>query len=518
MSSVFDQAFTLSQAICDEIIAGGITKINALGTSEIHKYCIDPLNLLYSFGVSQPNKASLVVFDSPRASKRVVAKLFSSNEEGFILKRDVAHNDPNYKFLHTANMLAYARLINRVLSNDGILIAITTPEVYLTVRGAFEHFIGSDKFIGELVYQSRSGGGADSTWLSTDHETMLIFSKNPQLISRFQITKGDSELKKYNQKDSLSAYYWDTYIRKNARNYYGIQAPDGSILELDEDGNKISWLWRKQTFLEKLEAGDVKFEKQNDKWRLYYKDRQKDVKILRSLTLNATLLKEIDDSLASDDKGADLLNSKGSEEIKSFSGIKPDYLKPSGYFKFIFTIFNKSNGSILIPLPDFGAAAAAFSAQKNTNNTLIINNSTEYNELINWRMNHCKNEKVILSNNGESFKIASFFNASNNSKENLTLQLISIKYSLPNDWNDYDYNGIVMNFNRSLDVGFLNISKVSPEKLQILGSTINTLFDEKSIHYLHIFSEIDTEIIENAIAESIVSFNISYNKVPAAFI
>lgn len=518
MSSVFDQAFTLSQGICDVIAESGINKMSALGSAEIHQYNIDPLRLLHSFGINHPKKAKLVIFDSPRASKRVPVNLFTSNEDGEIVSKYIAYNEPNYKYLLSANLLAYARLINRVLCDDGILVAVTTPEVYLIVRGAIEHFLGSDKFIGELVYQSRSGGGADSTWLSTDHETILIFSKNPQLISRFQLDKAESELKKYSLEDDQSAYYWDTYIRKNARNYYPIEAPDGTILEVDDDGNRISWLWRKQTFQEKLKVGDIKFEKLNGRWRLYYKDRLKDVKILRSLALNATLLKEIDDSLPADGKGGDLLNSKGSDQIKAFVGQKPDYLKPSDYYKFIYSVFNKSGGATLIPFPDYGAAAEAVSNHPSVKDTLIINNPIEFDNLIEWRLNTISFKKVVVKHTDESFDLSSFFVESNPNRENLVLQLISIKYSLSDEWHDFASDGLEMSFNISENIGFLSVFKISTEALKNIDSNIHELFDQGLLSSLHIFTEVDAELLRIAVESSEFSYDVFFHKIPDVFI
>jgi len=518
MSSVFDQAFLLSQAICDIVIDNGINKLGSVGHASIQQYDLDPLSLLHSFGISYANKAKLIILDTPRASKRVPVNLYTSTESGEIQRRDISFDDPNYKYLHTANVLAYTRFIARALDFDGILIAITTPEVYLNIRGSIEHYLGSDKYIGELVYQSRSGGGADSTWMSTDHETMLIFSKNPQLISRFQLIKGESELTKYKLQDSESSYYWDTYIRKNARNYYPIEAPDGTYLEIDEDGNRISWLWRKQTFDEKLQKGDIKFERVSGRWRLYYKDRLKDVKILRSLSLNATLLKDIDDSLTPAGKGGDLMNAKGSDEIKAYNGEKPDYLKPSEYYKFIYSVFNKTGGLTLIPLPEFGAATESISKLPNFKDVLVVNNARMHYPLIDWRMTSSGSEVKIKNFANETYKIKSFFSEDGKLQQDLIHHLASIKFGITEEWSDFKTNEFYFSYAIQDELMTACIITLNREGHSEFASMLGSISSKYKLTGINIISEFDPEVIEGIVGSALISIDSFYHQIPNIFI
>ena len=249
----------------------------------------------------------------------------------------------------SANYLVAARLSKQCVAESGV-VAVTNTAISLMVRGAFETVFGFDGFLGELVYQTRSGGGNDSKYMSVDHETVLIFSKNPSAAPRFTIPKTEDELRRYSKEDKQGRYYWDTFIRKQARNYYPITCPDGSVLETDEDGNKVSWLWSEKTFRQKLSEGEVEIRNVEGKWKLYYKVRVTENKILRSVILQKDHLSEIFDEYPEGIKGDALLTTQGTKEVKKYRS-KPEYLKSSKYYEFVFNALAKNASNVLVPFP-----------------------------------------------------------------------------------------------------------------------------------------------------------------------
>jgi hypothetical protein len=495
MSNVYDQSAPLSQAIIDYLFEVGVSSLKSANKSEVYIADMDPLVLLNSYTCTFPNAANLIIFDSPRASKRVPASLLDFNSEGALLKKEIGISDPNYKFVLGANLVVAARLMYRALADDGVLLAVTTPDVYLTVRGALEHYFGSDKFIGELVYQSRVGGGSDSKFLSIDHESVLIFAKSPTAVHKFQLDKSSDELQKYNQEDEESPFYWDTYIRKQARNYYAIECPDKSTLEVDESGNRISWLWRQQTFLEKLEKGEIKFENINGKWKLYYKDRLKNVKILRSLALNATVLRDISPNAPNNKNGADLLNSKGSDEIKAFSGRKPDYLKPASYFEFLQGVFNRAGGKVLIPNPEYGAAIDGIMSTQQKDIELIVNNPEEFKELIEWRLDKSglKSKVSFLDSSTHNFK--NFFKVDNTIDQELVLNLISIKFGILEDWGQLKTPLLSLSYTVQEDTAILYIESMKIEAIISVQTEMKEIIEKLNPNNMIFFSAYGVDLI-----------------------
>lgn len=377
--------FQLAQLAISQLLSNQELLEIPVTNSASNAFFEDPYALLVSLGLCQPTSHNLIFLDVPRASKRLKVRLPEINEHGQIIWSEVAHNDPDYLFRLKANCLIVTRLALNCLAKDGLLLAVTTPDTYIAVRTAIEQFMGTTKFLGELVYQTRTGGGNDSRYLDLGHENLLIFAMDPERVDRFQMQKDPSALKKYSEADEIGRFYWDTYIRKQARNYYKIKCPDGTFLESDENGNRISWLWKETTFLQKLAEGEVKIENRDGHWRLYYKDRLKELKILRSLVLNNTDLSEVSENVSPGNTGNELLTQRGSQEITDFAGEKPEYLKSSGFFRFILEVFGNS-GRALIPFSDYGAAVCAHLDTPGLSSVLITNNQSDHRKLIEWRL------------------------------------------------------------------------------------------------------------------------------------
>jgi hypothetical protein len=394
--------FQLAQIAINQLLSNQEILEIPVSNTKSTAFFEDSYSLLVSLGLCQPHSKDLIFLDMPRASKRSKVPLPELNDQGEITWSETAHNDPDYLFRLKANCLIVTRLALNSLAMDGLILAVTTPDTYIAVRTALEQFMGTNKFLGELVYQTRSGGGNDSRYLDLGHENLLIFAIDPERIDRFQMQKDPSALDKYSESDEKGRFYWDTYIRKQARNYYKIKCPDGTFLENDENNNRISWLWKESTFLQKLSDNEVKFENRNGHWRLYYKDRLKEFKILRSLVLNNTELSEVSENVTSSTSGNELLTQRGSQEINDFAGEKPEYLKSSGFFRFIFEVFGKE-GRVFIPFSDYGAAITAQLSTESSSTSLTTNNQIKHRKLVEWRLKklpknqskHCDIQKTL---------------------------------------------------------------------------------------------------------------------------
>lgn len=359
-------------------------------SARVQAYCSDPYLLMKSMAVLRGASQKIVFLDMPRASMREGAKLIGYAPDGSVYWSEVSHSDLDYRWRNKANCLVAAKLAMGCLDFDGVILAVATPETYMAVRGAIEHWLGPDKFIGEVVYQIRAGGGNDSRWLSLEHETLLIFSMNPESVSGFRLKRTAEEIAKYNEKDDEGPYCWDTYIRKQARQYYPITCPDGSVLELDESGNRISWLYSYETFKAKLKKGDVKFEKNPKKgWRLFYKARLTELdKILRSIVTNQSPLSDIVAGADPELTGKIFLTASGSAEIKGCpSEGAPAFLKSSEYYKFVVNTF-ASAGAVYFPFNENGSALMAGLSDELSGYSVTVGGVSYSKDYVSWRSVH----------------------------------------------------------------------------------------------------------------------------------
>ena len=133
-----------------------------------------------------------------------------------------------------------------------------------------------------------------------------MYSKNKSSLERLFETYKPEYLSRYNQEDSESKYYWDTFKRKSGKQYYPITCPDGTVLEYDDNGNKVSWLRSKNRFESDLEKGDIRLiQKEDGGWSVQFKQRLPKGKKPRSILINETLL---DKSGTTSDGSSDLLD------------------------------------------------------------------------------------------------------------------------------------------------------------------------------------------------------------------
>ena len=235
------------------------------------------------------------------------------------------------------NMM-YPRLFlaKNLLREDGVIF-ISIDEIELAnLRKICDEIFGEENHIAEFVWQNKKGGGNDAKYIAVEHEYVLMYARNETKLHKLFEPYKPEYLKRYKESDEQGKFFWDTFKRKSGKQYYPIQCPDGSILELDENNNPISWLRSESRFLSDLECGDVKFVKYGDKWSVQFKQRLPIGKKPRSIFL--------EDSIWSS-QGT---TSKGGNEVLDIFGkdVFPNP-KPTGLIKHILG-FNVENGDIVL--------------------------------------------------------------------------------------------------------------------------------------------------------------------------
>lgn len=166
------------------------------------------------------------------------------------------------------------RIARSLLKEDGIIFMSIDDNEQATLRILADSIFGEQNFISELVWQKKKGGGNDSRHVATEHEYIIMFAKNKQILENIFIEYGSDYISRYKEEDEHGRYFWDTFKRKSGKQYYAITCPDGTILEKEENGEPISWLRSEQRFLSDLALGEARIVKINGKWTVHFKQRQ----------------------------------------------------------------------------------------------------------------------------------------------------------------------------------------------------------------------------------------------------
>lgn len=228
------------------------------------------------------------------------------------------------------------RLAHQLLRDDGVIfISIDDNEVH-NLRKICDEIFNSSNFISEIIWQNKKGGGNDSTYIAIEHEYIVIYAKNKNHLIEFYQSYSEEYLKRYKEEDKIGKFYWDTFKRKSGKQYYPIECPDGTILEFDDDGNRISWLRSPKRFKADKLNGEIRFIKNNTSWSVQFKQRMPLGKKPRSIFEFNEILK---------DKGT---TSSGSDDVYQY--FKKDIFsnpKPVELIKFLLSFGMQSDNIVL---------------------------------------------------------------------------------------------------------------------------------------------------------------------------
>lgn len=168
------------------------------------------------------------------------------------------------------------RLARELLRDDGVIfVSIDDNEVH-HLRMLMNEVFGEECFVAEIVWQSKKGGGSDSTGMVQDLEYILCFVKESGSgLSKKEITS--EELDKTDEKGPYrigrELNKWGANSRRQDRPtmYFAISGPDSQdIFPIRNDGTDGRWRWGRRKMETIVANGNVLFEKRGDGTYIVY--------------------------------------------------------------------------------------------------------------------------------------------------------------------------------------------------------------------------------------------------------
>jgi adenine-specific DNA-methyltransferase len=256
------------------------------------------------------------------------------DEEG---NRLVANTESNGRF-HTdwLNMI-YPRLkvAKDLLSEDGVIFISMNDCEQKNLRNICDDIFGGSNFITQLIWQQRKGGGNDSRFVASDHEYVLVYTRNVLCQSeKWRVSQSEEYQKRYNLVEpNGQRYYWDTLVRNGLQNpiIVSLTTPEGKLITLNSQ-------WSQERVESGLKDGTVKFTKTSNGWSLHHKVYLKGGQVLRSMLTDVGTNKTACD-----------------EQIALFGKMLFDYPKPSTLIRCLGELASKSDSLIL----DFFSGSAS---------------------------------------------------------------------------------------------------------------------------------------------------------------
>ncbi len=241
------------------------------------------------------------------------------------------------------NMM-YPRLFlaRNILCKEGIIFVSIDDREIDNLRLVMNEIFGQENFIGTFVWQSKKGGGSDTSGVVNDQEYVVCYGKisDAQSLSKVQIESED-----LNREDKKGAYRlgrelnkWGSNSRREDRPtmFFPIPGPNGEeVYPIRNDGTEGRWRLGKKKMFDIVEREDAEFVKRSDgNYIVYEKIRSVDPRFKPFRTWLT-------------DVGA---TADGSKEVKAlFNDLKIyDFPKPIALIKHLISIGTTSTDDIVL--------------------------------------------------------------------------------------------------------------------------------------------------------------------------
>lgn len=277
------------------------------------------------------------------------------DEEGYMTKDGMFKKNSKENGQYHSNwlnmMMPRLYLAKNLLRQDGmIFVSIDDNEVH-NLRLLLNEVFGEENFVGQFIWQSKKGGGSDSTTVVQDHEYVLCCSKNMHFLKIGMLEIIPEPLDK---KDHLGAYRrgrelnkWGSNSRRVDRPtmWFPILGPNGEeVYPIKNDGSEGCWRFGKVNMMKFVQNGNVEFVKRDDgSYVAYEKIRSEETRFKPY----RTLLKDVN------------ATSEGSMAVRDlFDGEKVfSFPKPHSLLKNLLNIGSSSSrGDIIL---DFFAGSSS---------------------------------------------------------------------------------------------------------------------------------------------------------------
>ncbi len=173
-------------------------------------------------------------------------------------------------------MRSRLEISKQLLHSNGTIFIFCDDSEHAYLKILCDEIFGRKAFITSVVWKHSDNSNNDAKQFSTDHNYILIYSKNEKWES-LKLERGEensSHYKNPNQDPRGSWFDGNPVNSPNPRKnlMYEIQAPNGNIISCPPNG----WRWDKHTLAEKMATGEIFFnEKQTGIKRITYLIEQK---------------------------------------------------------------------------------------------------------------------------------------------------------------------------------------------------------------------------------------------------
>lgn len=238
------------------------------------------------------NKIDVIYIDPP----------YNTGSSAWIYNNNYIDENDSYRHSKWVSMMKNRlELAKNLLTDNGFIVCAIDHYELFTLGLLMDEIFGESNRIGIVSVVHKSEGRNQEKFFGTSHEYMLFYSKNKQSANFAKIVLNEDIQATFDREDKDGLFRLNNYLRsgggdhnlrKNKPHFFypiyvssdlkdiTIEKQKGyeEILPITSTGQERTWKTTKETFLERLNSGQIIAERdQNNKIQVYEKYRESQV-------------------------------------------------------------------------------------------------------------------------------------------------------------------------------------------------------------------------------------------------
>lgn len=289
---------------------------------------IDALKVLYK---NYHNKIKMIYIDPPYNTKSenfVYNDNFKQTEIKLI--KEFGLNEQTTNFLENTYgtrshsgwlsfMYPRLKLAKELLTDDGVIFISIDDNEQANLKIMCDEIFGEDNFAqGLFLWKKNKSGDQNSKMIASQHDYILLYSKNYNLIKDFGEAYKEEDLKDYKEIDEKGPFYFKPL-------YHSTRGKDLSFIHNNKEIYIEKSIWSKDTVIKALNENEV-IERLNNKGKKQYYFKQRITKTVKKpysymssrLPMNEQATASLEKLLEMSKGSCNIFTPKPDDLVKSF--------------------------------------------------------------------------------------------------------------------------------------------------------------------------------------------------------
>ena len=207
----------------------------------------DNLEALTALSYTHEGKIDVIYIDPP----------YNTGNKDFVYNDAFVDSEDSYRHSKWLSFMnKRLKIAKKLLSDKGVIFISIDDNEQAQLKLLCDEVFGCDNFTGNVIWEKTDSPRMDVKGFTVRHDYILVYQKPDFVLKRIM---PDEVPEHYNKTDEKGRRYYLKPLRlmgghKSDSLYYGIEAPDGTIIYPKEtNGDNGCWRWSKTKYKEETE-------------------------------------------------------------------------------------------------------------------------------------------------------------------------------------------------------------------------------------------------------------------------